>query len=931
MDEYRDPRIRLDELLTQALELDGAARAEYLSDIDETEPALAPALRNLVYLAETPGLEPQRLARPLWQVLCEGASYSMCATAEAEESQLDVGATIGVWRPLRTLGRGGMGEVYLVERNEGGFRQQGALKLMRTGADSDEFVRRFAQERQILASLNHPGIARLLDGGRDLEGRPFLVMEYVEGEPLDRACDQQRLSVEQRIALFMQVALAVSHAHRNLIAHRDIKPSNIIVGIDGQPKLLDFGIAKALSDDAISGAALTRTALRAFTPDYATPEQVLGRPASTATDIYQLGLLLYELLTGQRAQRVTNTAQNALEDVVCRTHPIRPSERIGDRGDDARDVSAARQTTPAALRRALQGDLDNIALKALRKEPERRYASAIAMIEDLERWQQGRPVRARPETWGYRAEKFVKRHAWAVVASAAIFALVVSYAVTVTVQANALSRERDRAQAEAVKARQVQALVLQLFQGADPERSGGVQLSARELLDRGWSSIERELGGQLEVQAELLATVGEAYRKLGVYDRARKLLELEIQATRPLAATQPLLWARTLRNHGRLLSDQGNYAEAEPLLRDALEHYGRSEQADNAEFASALSDLGLLFNRKADYTVAETFYRDSLAMRRRLYGDDHPGVAENLDDLGMMLRQRGDYIAAQPMLSQALALRRQQLPSTHPQLAQSLSNLALVQKDLGENDSAETLYREALALMQQALGDAHPSVAIVMNNLSAVLRTKRDYSGAKVLLEQALAIQRKALGENHPMVALNLNDLGLLLSESADPDGAAAYYQQALRAYPAGHPWRSATVFNIGRLAESRGDFVVAERHYREALALQRIEYGEDHDRVGMDLNRLGVVLHRQGRLDEAEASIRRALAIYRKRLPQGHQRLAVVLLPLSALLLDRGRAAEAESLLREAWQVRLSAFGERDPRTIEAATELARAQRGRK
>lgn len=935
MEEAVDPRVRLDAMLAEALDLDGEARTRYLKHIEDTEPELAAALCNLVRLADAPGLDPHTLTRPLWQAMFERGFHSNFATNLAADTQAAAGTIIGAWRMLSTLGRGGMGTVYLVERSEGGFRQRGALKLMRSGTDSDEFLRRFAQERQILASLNHPAIARLLDGGRDVENRPYLVMEYVEGGPIDHACDQRRLSIDERVALFVQVAQAVAYAHRNLIAHRDIKPSNIIVDIDGQPKLLDFGIAKALSNAVIACESLTLTALRAFTPDYATPEQVLGQPTSTATDVYQLGLLLYELLSGQRAQCVTSTTQIGLEDAVCRTQPVRPSERIGVVGAEIHDVCVARQTTPTALRRKLSGDLDNIVLKALRKAPERRYTSVIEMIEDLEYWRQGRPVHAQPETFGYRSKKFVVRHAWAVAASSAILTLVISYAVTVTIQANALARERDRAQAEAAKARQVQALVLQLFQGADPEHSGGIQLSARELLDRGWSSIERELGGQLEVRAELLATVGEAYRKLGVFDRAEKLSELEINATRPLAVNQPLLWARALRNRGRLLSEQGNYAAAEPLLRDALRHYknphdGSPERAESGEVAITLSDLGMLFNRKADYAAAESLYRESLFIRRQLYGERHPSVAESLDDLGMMLRQRGDYVGARPLLVQALELRRQLLPPNHPQLAQSLSNLALVHKDLGDYDSAEALYREAIKRMQQALGETHPSVGIVMNNLSTLLKIRRDYPAAQELLEKALSIRRKALGEVHPMVALNLNDLGLLLSERADLDGAATYYKQALQAYPVDHPWRSATVFNIGRLAESRGDFVVAERHYREALALQRKEYGEDHDRVGMDWNRLGIVLHRQGRLDEAEASIRRALAIYRKRLPQGHQRFAAVLLPLGSLLVDRGRTTEAKPLLREGWQVRQKAFGDGDPRTIEAAAELARAERSR-
>ncbi len=940
-----DPRIRLDALFDRALDLEGDARAQFLADLEAREPALAAELRELLTLAESPGLEsglaPRALAQPLWQALFDHASSSggiesPSPAAPFEDSSFN-DFRIGVWRALRTLGRGGMGTVYLVERSEGGFRQHGAMKLLRAGADSDEFLRRFEQERQILATLNHEGIARLLDGGRDPQGRPYLVMEYVEGEPIDRACDRERLSVDQRVALFAQVAQAVAYAHRNLIAHRDIKPGNIIIDNDGKAKLLDFGIAKALADEPLGEEPLTRTALRVFTPDYATPEQVYGQPASTATDVYQLGLLLYELLTGQRAQRVTDMSQQTLENAICRAEPVRPSERVA--GDEL--AATARQITPSALRRKLRGDLDNIVLKALRKEPERRYASAIAMVEDLERWRQGRPVRARPETWGYRSGKFVRRHAWAVAASVAIVAMIAGYAVTVTIQANALARERDRAQAEAAKALQVKTLVLRVFEGANPDASGSAQLSARELLDRGWAAIERELGGQPDVQIELLDAVGEAYRQLGVYDRAEALFARSLQIARGEASRQPLLLARALRSRGRVRSDRGDYAAAETDLRDALGRYRAAFGKDHEDIAATLGDLAQLLDLRGEFAGSETLYREALAMHRTLHGERHLRVADTLGDLGMILRRQGDYTGAEPLLSQSLSLRRQLLPAQHPEIAYAMTDLAQVRNDLGEYDSAEALYREALASMQASLGETHPNVALTMITLARVLKTRRDFDGARDLLLRALQIRRKALGERHPSIALNLNDIGQTYLEasdsaasgsepgnpaSADLDQAERYYREALDIYPADNPGRWMVIYNLGQVAEKRGDLVAAERQYREALVGQRKHYGDEHDRVGMQLNRLGIVLYRQKRLDEAEAAMRQALAIYRKRLAAGHQRFAVVLVPLGRLLIERGRAEEAEPLLREALKVRQNAFGNNDPRTTEAAQALADA-----
>ncbi|WP_149194348.1 serine/threonine-protein kinase [Luteimonas suaedae] len=916
-----DPRARVDVLFDQALALEGAARDAFLDGAAAGEPALRAELEILLGLvhAPAPQLDPQALADgPLWRALADDLQPPPELPADA-----DAGRRIGAWRLLHELGRGGMGTVYLAERVSGGFEQRGALKLIRPGVDSDEFLRRFAQERQILASLDHPGIARLLDGGRDERGLPYLVMEYVEGLPLDRYCDGQRLDIDRRLALFVRIGQAVAYAHRHLIVHRDLKPSNIVVTARGEVKLLDFGIAKVLSNTGTTAEPLTRTAARMFTPEYAAPEQVVGSAVTTAADVYQLGLLLYELLTGRRAQRSDDDSMAALERSVCHDEPPRPSRQAALADPTA---CTARRTTPAALRRKLRGDLDTIVGKALRKDPERRYATAMELVEDIARWQHGRPVRARPETFGYRSGKFVRRHPFGVTGAATALLLLVAYAATVTLQAGTIARERDRARAEATKARQVQALVLRLFEGADPELSGGAQLSARELLDRGWRGIEAELGDQPEVQAELLGTVGEAYRQLGVYDRAQPLFDRAMAAAGTVAADNPLLLARALRNSGRLHTDRGDYPHADMLLHDALARYRSAASEPHAEIATTLNDLGQAFFRRGDHAAAIDLHREALAMRRQLFGEAHVDVADSLDELGVILRHQGDYAGAEPLLSHALALRRRLLPPTHPQLASSLSNLALARNDLGEYDSAEALYAEALALAIQIHGERHPQVARVLNNQARLLQTRRDFAGAEALLRRSLAIRRQVLGERHPAVAQNFNDLGLALTQAGDLDAAEPFYQQALQAYEPDHPWRAATVFNLGWLAELRGDFEAAERHYREALERQRLDYGEDHDRVGTDLARLGVVLHRQGRLDEAEHPLRRALAIYRKRLPEGHQRLALVLLPLGELLADRGDADEARPLLQEAWQVRQDTFGNADQRTIDAARALAGA-----
>ncbi|MDQ3287320.1 MAG: serine/threonine-protein kinase [Pseudomonadota bacterium] len=925
-DEAPDPRVRVDALFDQALDLEGQGRIAFLDRVTDGDAPLRAELNALLALVEggAQALDPGSIAAgALWQAIATGSAYDGLDGSLASGSAIDAGRVVGAWRLQHELGRGGMGSVYLAARVDGGFEQRGALKLIRAGVDSDDFLLRFAQERQILATFDHPNIARLLDGGRDETGRPYLVMECVEGQPIDRHCDAGSLDVPQRVALFVAVARAVSYAHRHLVVHRDLKPSNIVVTSDGEVKLLDFGIAKVLSSGDAGMEALTRTSARLFTPEYATPEQLQGGSATTAADVYQLGLLLYELLCGQRAQRVLDGSAATLEDVVCRREPVRPSVQAMD---STPATLAARRTTAPALRRELRGDLDTIVLKALRKAPERRYASASELADDLERWRQGKPVRARPESTRYRTGKFLKRHPFGVSAAAVLLVVLVAYAATVTLQARTITRERDRAQAEARKAEQVKALVLRLFQGADPQLSGGAQLTARELLDRGWSGIQAELAGEPDVRVELLDTIGEAYRQLGLYDRADPLFEQALLDARASTGS-PLLVARALRSLGRLRGDQGRHDESEPMLRDALDRYRSALGDRHPEVAATLDEVGLVRFRRGDAAGAEDIYRRALEMRRALLGYEHVDVADSLDSLGLTLRQRGEYAAAEPLHSEALALRRRLLPPTHPNLARSMSDLALVRTDLGEYDSAEALYREARTIMAQAYGARHPHVATVANNLARLLQVQRRFDEAVPLLRQALDIRREALGERHETVALTFNDLGLTLGESGDLAGAEVAYGQALAAYAPDHHWRAATIFNLGRLAENRGDFAVAERHYRDALERQRRDYGPDHDRVGTDLNRLGVVLHRQGRLREAEAHMRQALSIFRTRLPDGHPRMASVLMPLGTLLLERGDHEDASRMLQEAWRVRHDGYGADDQRTREAAMLLSRAQ----
>ncbi len=513
---------RADELLDEALDLPPGQRSPFLDRACGDDPQLRGLVERLISAAE--------LEDPEFKSggALKGPLGDRIRTELAEEESL-AGATVGRYRIVREVGRGGMAVVYLAERADGQFRQEVALKLLSAGLVASHVSRRFDRERQILARARHPGVARLLDGGAGPGGRPYLVMEYVDGRPIDRYCDEERLTPEARLKLFLQVARVVEDAHRNLVVHRDIKPSNILVTAEGHAKLLDFGIAKLLDPEATSGdAAVSGSAIRLMTPAYASPEQVRGLPVTTASDIYQLGLLLYALLTGRFPYDLGTGGNGDPAErmrAIVQKEPARPSMAASSAegwpppGQDPRapeEIAAARGTTVVRLRRTLSGDLDAILGRALAKEPEKRYGSVAQLIEDIERHLEGRIVTARQDSWAYRTGKLVRRHS-AVFATAAIAVLLVL--ALGLVYTSGLARERDRARQEAAREARVSGFLRTLFDvppGAGP-------LTPRQILDRAVARVDLELAGEPDVQSDLLALLSGMYKDLGLVAEAKVL------------------------------------------------------------------------------------------------------------------------------------------------------------------------------------------------------------------------------------------------------------------------------------------------------------------------------------------------------------------------------------------------------------------------
>jgi eukaryotic-like serine/threonine-protein kinase len=792
----------------------------------------------------------------------------------------------GPYRLVSHLASGGMGIVYLADREDGGEPARAAIKLLRRGIDDDQ-ARRFDAERRILATLEHPNIARLIDAGVTDDHRPYLVMEYVAGLPIDEYCDQHRLSIRQRVSLLRNVARAVAHAHHNLVVHRDLKPSNVFVTHIGVVKLLDFGIAKLVDLDPDRTTQMTGPGVRLMTPAYASPEQVTGAIVTTATDVYVLGLLLFELLTGTRAQETASRSIPEIEEIVIRTDLARPSDVVNpsDRTAAAAAAEAAtrRGTTPARLRRQLRGDLDRIVGVATRKDPARRYASADALAADLDRYLEGRPILARDESAIYRIGKFVRRR-WPVVAAAVVFlAMLAAYAVTVTLQARQVALERDRARAAQASAEEVTAFLVRMFQASDPSETRGDTITAKELLATGVARAD-SLRDPM-TQAQLLDVIGRVYQSLGRFEEARPLLERALAARRRVLPPRHVLVGDSLTHLADLLVLQAKYAETETIAREALAIHDAASGRESAAAAEDLTLIAAALVSRGKASEAKGLLDKALAIRQRVLKPDDPATAENLSALAYVASSAGDYPEMERRHAEALAILRRAFGSKHPRVALGLNNLAVAYDYRGRYDDAVRLHREALAMRRQLFGDVHPAVATSLNNLSAVLQKQRRFAEAEPLAREVIVLRRQLLGEAHPGTLTALNNLGALLADS-------------------------------GRLAE-------AERVLREASATAADHLPEDHPIALYVQMWLARTMARQGKDAAADAIYSRVHELRVKSLGPDHPDVANGLYSRGQFMADRKRYADAEALLARAYAMKLKLLGAAHPETVRTARAL--------
>jgi len=749
-----------------------------------------------------------------------GATVRRAVVASADEEP--VPEQIGVYRILGEIGRGGLATVLLGERSDDAYRMQVAIKLVRRGLDTADLLKRLRQERQILARLDHPNIARLLDGGSTEDGRPYVVMERIEGVQIDLYCREQNLDLRARLELFIAVCEAVAYSHRNLIIHRDIKPANILVTADGQPKLLDFGIAKLLRPDQHNprDAAMTLPGLRLLTPEYASPEQVQGKVLTTATDVYSLGILLYELLVGERPYRLEARDAATLERLICGTPPEPPSQRAYSQPTTSVVIPAAR----------LRGDLDTIVLAALRKEPERRYPSVEQLADDVSRYLQDLPIRARPESKRYRAGKFVRRHRAAVAGGLALIAILLGATFITARQAVIAEQQRQRAEAQSARTERVSELLVRIFKVSDPGEARGNTITAREILDRAADNLETELGGEPADLAAMAETMGRVYRGLGLLEPAGKLYGISLDHRRALWGEENAEVARSLGLLGELRFDQGRQQESLELVKAALEIRRRLLGEEHPDTLSSLNDLAALRFDLGDYQGAEELFRLNLETRRRLLGE-HADVAAAYDNLATVLVKLGRSREAEELFHQALDLRIRLNGEGHPEVVGTRGDLAALLHSSGRVQEAEPLYRQVLADQIRLLGADHIRVALTTANLAALLRDEGKIDEAEKLMERAIEIQRLRRGAESLYVSypiMNLADLCRLRGGEPNLTRAEELYREALairrQALRPNHPDLAAPLEGLARLELARSrqaKGAVARREIaRRALAL---------------------------------------------------------------------------------------------------------------
>lgn len=778
---------------------------------------------------------------------------------EVDAPSAHVGERIGAWRVIEEIGRGGMATVYRAERVDCEFEQEGALKLLRRGLDTDDLVRRFRAERQILSSLDHPNIAGLLDGGATRDGRPYLVMECVDGVPITEWCDERGCTVEERLRLCLAVARAVHHAHGRLVVHRDLKPSNILVTSDGHVKLLDFGIAKLLDPDLIPVHSVrTRSGHRALTPEYASPEQLRGDPVTTATDIYQLGLLLHRLLSGARPREIRGTLPTAPSRVAANAH---------------RSVAEKRGVSTRRLEQRLRGDLDAIVTTALRPEVEERYGSAVEMARDIENHLDGLPITARSPTVAYRVRKFLSRHRWLAPAAAVIVAITGLYVATLVRHSNQLEAERNAARQQAERAERVRDVLVGVFRSSDPWDGEGIPASGSattlQTLEAGTRRARSDLAGEPELQIDVLTAIGDVYVGLGHPDRAHALLEETLQLRRATQGARSSSSAIGLLKLGRAIAAEEWYDTAAVVLREGVELMREIPSARDTLIVGGLIDLAYAEKGQGQFDEAERHLVEALRIAESSDQVPRDYVARAHHHLALLYPRLERYEDARLAAETALQMRREQYGDEHPETAWELVGYAgmiwRTSHEPGDFERAITIQREAIDILERTLGPDHSRLLMARTNLASMVRSAGRLDEAVALMRETHAAHVEFFGSEDQRTTQASFILASILYNRGDLGEAAGHARrtaETLAHLAPGHPRRGRALSLLCRIEIHRGNTAAAETACRNAEAVFEAAGMASAPVAALAECRLGRLQDESGRRAEAERTFERAIPI---------------------------------------------------------------------
>jgi len=794
------------------------------------------------------------------------------------------GEQLGSYRLRRMIGAGGMGVVYLAERSDDQFRQQVAIKLIHQYSINQEALQRFATERQILASLQHPNIAHLLDGGTTEQGLPYLVMEYIDGQPLLDYCRDQLLDTGQRLRLVEQVCTSVEYAHRNLVVHRDIKPANILVDRNGDIKLLDFGIAKILQGkkDPFDPDLETGTALRLLTPENAAPEQITGEAITTATDIYALGNLLYQLLCEEPQFDLEACNRLEIEQLICEQMPARPSQRIGN----SHSLIRSGRHSPRSLSRRLAGDLDTIALTALKKEPHRRYSDVSRLREDLQRHREHFPIRARADSLAYRGRRLIRRHRISAALAAGLILSSITFVAALLIQSRQLEQQTRSARLEAATAHQASAFLIDVFEAADPNLNSGKPATADDLLESGEEKID-QLDDQPELQAVMLKTLGQVFQRIGNYEKARDLQQRAFEHYQNLPATRITARADMLATLADLHFELGEYARSADEYRGSIELFLQGNPVDETGLHWSYSGLSSVLAETGDLEQAISLDRKVLAWKLENNPPLSLEAAEAYNRLGHSLRRNGQLDEAAVILQQGLTAMRASRGNQHLDTAHSLNQLARTLDMQGKQREALQLAREGLEIRRSIHRQPHPEVIASIGNVANILASLKRFDEAITLRRDGLRQLQSLFGEEHSYV------LGFRSS--------------------------------LGTLLRKQGERVAAQEQYRKALDIARRILPPDQPRIAFPLTGLGIIAREDGNLQQARLWLQEAYDLRRKGLPEDNYRIATSGYQLGLVWFDLGDYSRAEPLLLEAHRLYQATFGAAHETTRAISSSLAR------